>query len=110
MASNQQQKQTDNKQYTQKQSISFFLRSFPVFLPPKPDRKYSHTNSYIYAVTTITQDDHRSQLELAGVTCASTKSVMPFKEAGLFVPLGLLSMRIRGTLIVRRMVAGLQSL
>ena len=38
--------------------------NFPIFVPPKPDRKYSHTNSYHCAMSAITQDDHRSQLEL----------------------------------------------
>ena len=41
-----------------------FIKNFPVFVPPKPDREYSHTNSYICAVIAITQDGHRSQLEL----------------------------------------------
>ena len=27
--------------------MSFFIKNFPVFVPPKPDRKYSHTNSFI---------------------------------------------------------------
>ena len=41
-----------------------FIKNFPVFVPPKPDRKYSHTNSYICIVTAITEDDHHSQLDL----------------------------------------------
>ena len=41
------------------------LSNFTVFVPPKAGCKYSYTNSYVCAVTAITQDDHRSQLELA---------------------------------------------
>ena len=45
-------------------SYVIFIKNFPVFVPPKPDRKYSHT-TLVCAVTAITQDDHRSQLELS---------------------------------------------
>ena len=67
MASNQQKKQTDNRQCTLEARYVIFIKkvkNFSVIVPPKPDRKYSHTNSYICAVAAITQDDHRSQLEL----------------------------------------------
>ena len=64
MASNQQKNQTDNKQHTVEARDVIFIQNFAVFLPPKPDHKYSHTSSDICAVTAITQDDHRSQLEL----------------------------------------------
>ena len=64
MASNQQKNQTDNKQHTVEARDVIFIKKFPVFLSPKPDHKYSHTNSHIYTVTAITQDYHRSQLEL----------------------------------------------
>ena len=64
MASNQQKNQTDNKQHTVEARDAIFIKIIPVFLPPKPDHKCSHTNSHIYAVTAITQDHHRSQLEL----------------------------------------------
>ena len=56
--------QKDNRQYTLEARYVIIIKNFPVFVPPKSDRKYSHTNSYIFAVTAITQDDHRSQLEL----------------------------------------------
>ena len=55
-----------------KQDMSFLLlKNFPVFVPPKPDRKYSHTNSYICAVTAISEDDHRLQLELGPPVCTT---------------------------------------
>ena len=56
--------QTDNRNDTVEAKYVIFIKNFPVFVPPKTDRKYSHTNSYICAVTAIMQDDHRSQLEL----------------------------------------------
>ena len=56
--------QTDNRQYTLEARYVIFIKNFTVFVRPKPGRKYSHTNSHICAVTAITQDDHRSQLEL----------------------------------------------
>jgi len=41
------------------------MKSFLVFLPPKTDsKKNSHTKPYNFAMIAITQDDHRSQLEL----------------------------------------------
>ena len=49
-----------------------FIKNFPVFVLPKPDRKYSHTYSHICSVKAITQDDHRSLLEL-GPTVVSGK-------------------------------------
>ena len=52
------------KQYTVETRYVIFIEKFSEFLPPKPDRKYSHTNSYIFDVTAITQHDPRSQLEL----------------------------------------------
>ena len=57
-------RQRNNKQYTVKTRYVIFIEKFSEFLPPKPDRKYSHTNSYIFAVTAITQHDPRSQFEL----------------------------------------------
>ena len=39
--------------------MPFCIKIFPVFLPPKPHHKYSYTNSHIFAVTAITQGDHR---------------------------------------------------
>ena len=32
-----------------------FIKNFTVFLLPKPDRKYSHTNCHIFAMIAITQ-------------------------------------------------------
>ena len=55
MASNQQKKQTDNKQHTVEVKEAIFIKKFPVFLPPRPDHKYSHTNSHYL---------RRDQLEL----------------------------------------------
>ena len=64
MASNQQKNQTDHNQHTvEATGDAIFIMNFPVFLPPKPDHKYTHTNSYICTVTAITQDYYRSQLE-----------------------------------------------
>ena len=56
--------QKDNRQCTLEARYVIIIKNFPVFVPPKSDRKYFHTNSYICAGTVITQDDHRSQLEL----------------------------------------------
>ena len=59
MASNQQKKKTGNRQYTLEAGHLIFIKNFPIFVPPKPDRRYPHTNSYVRPVTAITQDDHR---------------------------------------------------
>ena len=64
MASNHQEAKEEQKWYTIETSYVIFLKKFSEFLPPKPDRKYSHTNSYIFAVTAITQHDPRSHREL----------------------------------------------
>ena len=49
----------------------FYVRFDYVFFIPRSGRKYSHTNSYNFATTLISQDDHLT----AGswVTCAQTK-------------------------------------
>ena len=38
--------------------VSFFIENLTIFLLIKKGHKYSHTNSYIFAMTLITQDDH----------------------------------------------------
>ena len=40
--------------------LGIFINNLTVFLPPQTDRKYSHTNSYNFAMTAITQDDHHT--------------------------------------------------
>ena len=42
-------------------------------------RLYSHTNSYIFAVTAITRDDHRSQLELRLPIATAAQTSVPSK-------------------------------
>ena len=64
MASNQQKKPRDNRQYTLEARYAIYIKTFPVFQPSKPDRKHSQQKTHIFTVTAITQDDHRSQLEL----------------------------------------------
>ena len=54
--------QKDNQQCTLEARYVIIIKNFPVFVPPKSDRKYFHTNSHICAETAITQDDHRSPL------------------------------------------------
>ena len=58
MASFQQSKRSDNKRYTVEVRWGIFIENLTVFLLPKSDRKYSHTNSYIFTMTAITQEDH----------------------------------------------------
>ena len=44
-----------------------------VFFIPRSGRKYSHTNSYDFATTLTSQDDHDHLTAGAWVTCAQTK-------------------------------------
>ena len=38
--------------------VSIFIENLTDFFIPKSGRKYSHTNSYNFAMTLISQDDH----------------------------------------------------
>lgn len=58
MASLQQSRRSQNKQRTVKERWGILLRIWPYFFIPKGSRKYSRTNSCIFAVTVVTQDDH----------------------------------------------------
>ena len=44
---------TSRVEYTVETRYVIFIKKFSEFLPPKPDRKYSHTNSYIFAVLAL---------------------------------------------------------
>ena len=38
--------------------LGVFIKNLTVFFIPKSNRKYFHTNSYNFAMTVISQDDH----------------------------------------------------
>ena len=38
--------------------LGVFIKNLTVFFIPKSSRKYFHTNSYNFAMTVISQDDH----------------------------------------------------
>ena len=38
--------------------VRYFIENLTVFFIPKSGRKYSHTNSYNFAMTLISQDNH----------------------------------------------------
>ena len=44
-------KKTDNRQYTLEARYDIFIKNFPVFVPPKPDREYSYTNFIAHSLS-----------------------------------------------------------
>ena len=56
-----------------------FIRNFTVFLLPKPDRKYSHTNCHIFAMTAITQVIIAHSLSLGHLSVCWTVERVPIK-------------------------------
>ena len=58
MGSFQHSKRSDSKRCTVEVRWDIFIENLTVFFIPKSGRKYSHTNSYNFAMTLISQDDH----------------------------------------------------
>ena len=54
----QHSKRSDNKRCTVKVRWGIFIENLTYFFIPKSGCKYSHTNSYNFAMTPISQDDH----------------------------------------------------
>ena len=69
MASLQQSKRSQNALW--KEGEVFLIENLTLFLIPRRGRKYSHTNSYILAMTPITQDDHLTAGAWAACTVIS---------------------------------------
>ena len=60
MGSFQHSKRSDSKRCTVEVRLGIFIENLTVFLIPKSGRKHSHTNSYNFAITPISQDDRLS--------------------------------------------------
>ena len=58
MASFQHSKWSDSKQCTLEVRRGICIKNLTQFFIPKSGRKYSHTNSYNFAMTLISQGDH----------------------------------------------------
>ena len=58
MGSFRHSKRSDSKRCTAEVKCDIYIENLTVFFIPKSGLKYSHTNSYNYAMTLISQDDH----------------------------------------------------